>query len=65
MESPFQCIKQIVSRAKYTNHAKFYQYGIKIILTEYLYDLFLDDMHATSDFNAQKLKTREHLLTGF
>ena len=65
MESPFQCIKQIVSRAKYTNHAKFYQYGIKIILTEYLYDLFLDDMHATSDFNAQKIKTRKYLLTGF
>ena len=65
MESPFQCIKQIVSRAKYTNHAKFYQYGIKIILIEYLYDLFLDDMHATSDFNAQKIKTRKYLLTGF
>ena len=65
MKSLFQCIKQIISKAKYTSHAKFCQYDIKIILTEYLYDLFLDDMHATSDFNAQKIKTREHLLTGF
>ena len=65
MESLFQCIKQIISRVKYASHAKFCQYGIKIILTEYLYDLFLDDMNAIGDFNAQKIKTREHLLTGF
>ena len=65
MKSLFQFTKQIISRVKYASHAKFCQYGIKIILTEYLYDLFLDDMNAIGDFNAQKIKTREHLLTGF
>lgn len=65
MKTLFQCIKQIISRVKYASHAKICQYGIKIILTEYLCDLFLDDMHATGDFNAQKLKTRKYLLTGF